>query len=165
VVQAVRAEIPKDKPLFFRISALDGSGGGWTIEDSIVLAQELKRVGVDVLDCSSGGMTSVTPTRAVPRNWGFQVPLADAVRKGANVATVAVGFIVDPRQAELVLRSGKADLIGIGREALADPQWTLQAHRLLNDSYDNWPDEYRVWMVRRQSTIGGLSLADMEREP
>lgn len=165
VAQSIRAEIPGDKLLFFRISALDGSGGGWTIEDSVVLARELNRVGVDVVDCSTGGMTSVTPTRAVPRNWGFQVPFAEAVRKGAGVPTVAVGLIVDPRQAELVLRSGKADFIGIGREALADPQWALRAQLELSENYANWPDEYRAWMVRRQSTIDGLAKIDIERIP
>lgn len=163
VAEAARAEIPADKPLFYRISALDGSGGGWSIEDSITLATELKRVGVDVVDCSSGGMTSATPTRAVPRDWGFQVPFADAVRNGAGIATVAVGLIVDPRHAERVLRSGKADLIGIGREALDDPHWALHAERTLCGSYDTWPAEYRSWLQRRHSIISVLSQDDMEQ--
>ncbi|WP_173933990.1 NADH:flavin oxidoreductase/NADH oxidase [Chelativorans sp. Marseille-P2723] len=165
VAQAVRAEIPDDKPLFFRISALDGSGGGWTIEDSISLARELKRAGVDVVDCSSGGMTSLTPTRAIPRHWGFQIPFAEAVRRGAGIPTVAVGLIVDAGQAELVLRSGKADFIGIGREALADPHWALRASLELTGNYDKWPDEYRSWMVRRQTTIDALVGVDIEKIP
>ena len=163
VAQAVRAEIPADKLLFFRISALDGSGGGWSLEDSVALARELKGAGVDAVDCSSGGMTSATPTRVVPRSWGFQVPFADAVRNGADIATVAVGLIVDPGQAELVLRSGKADLIGIGREALDDPHWALHAHRTLHENYEKWPDEYRVWMQRRHSVTSTLSPDDIER--
>lgn len=165
VAQAARAAMPADRPLFFRISALDGTGGGWSLDDSVTLAAELKRVGVDVVDCSSGGMTSVTPTRVVPRVWGFQVPFSDAVRKRADIATVAVGLIVDHRQAEFVLRAGKADIVGIGREALSDPHWVLHAHRTLRESYDAWPDEYRGWMQRRHSAMSALSPDDMERAP
>ncbi len=163
VACAVRAAMPDDKPLFFRISALDGSGGGWTIEDSVELSRALKQVGVDVIDCSSGGMTSATPTRAVPRAWGFQVPFAEAVRGGADIATVAVGLIVDPRQAERILREGRADIIGIAREALAEPNWALKAHQSLTGGFDAWPEEFRVWMVRRQGVIDRLSPDDMDR--
>jgi 2,4-dienoyl-CoA reductase-like NADH-dependent reductase (Old Yellow Enzyme family) len=165
VAQAVRGAMPDDKALFFRISALDGSGGGWTIDDSVELSRTLKAVGVDAIDCSSGGMTSATPTRAIARAWGFQVPFADAVRSGADIATVAVGLIVDARQAEAILRSGKADIIGVAREALADPNWTLKAHQLLSGGFGAWPEEFRVWMVRRQGVIDSLSLDDMERLP
>lgn len=165
VAQAVRAAIPRDKLLFFRISALDGAGGGWSLDDSVALSRELKRAGVDVVDCSSGGMTSATPTRVIARSWGFQVPFAEAIRNGADVATVAVGLIVDPQQAELVLRSGKADLIGIGREALSNPHWALHAHRALHESFENWPDEYRIWMQRRHSVVSTLSPDSIERLP
>ena len=163
VAAAVRAELPSSSPLFFRISALDGSGGGWSIEDSVTLAAELKKAGVDVIDCSSGGMTSVTPTRAIPRTYGFQVPFSEAVRRGAEIATVAVGLIVDPFQAEAILRGGKADIIGIGREALDNPQWTLHAHRALQGGFDAWPEEYRIWMQRRQAAVANLSLDDVDR--
>jgi 2,4-dienoyl-CoA reductase-like NADH-dependent reductase (Old Yellow Enzyme family) len=163
VAAAVRAELPATSPLFFRISALDGSGGGWSIEDSVTLAAALKKAGVDVIDCSSGGMTSVTPTRAIPRTYGFQVPFSDAVKNGADIATVAVGLIVDPFQAEAILRSGKADIVGIGREVLENPHWTLHAHRALQGGFDAWPDEYRSWMQRRQAAVASLSLDDVDR--
>lgn len=156
VAAAMRAEMPADKPLFFRISALDGSSGGWSIEDSVTLSVALRGVGVDAIDCSSGGMTSATPTRAIARNWGFQVPFAEAVRSGAGIATVAVGLIVDPCQAESILRAGKADLIGIAREALANPNWALVAQKILTGGYDAWPDEFRAWMERRQAVIDSL---------
>lgn len=156
VAAAMRAGMPADKPLLFRMSALDGSAGGWSLEDSVALARALKDVGVDVIDCSSGGMTSATPTRAVARDWGFQVPFAEAVRRGAGIPTVAVGLIVDPHQAESILRAGQADIIGIAREALANPNWGLEAQKALTGGYGAWPDEFRIWMERRQAVIDRL---------
>lgn len=163
VARAVRAELPEDKPLFFRISALDGSGGGWTMEDTVALARALKECGVDVVDCSSGGMTSAAPTRVISRSYGFQVPFADTVRNQAGIGTVAVGLIVDARQAELILRQGKADIIGIGREALENPHWALHAYRELEGGHASWPDEYRSWMDRRHSVVSQLSFDEIER--
>jgi 2,4-dienoyl-CoA reductase-like NADH-dependent reductase (Old Yellow Enzyme family) len=160
----VRSAIPDHMPLFFRISALDGSGSGWSLEDSAELARQLKLAGVDVIDCSSGGMRRPAPSRIIPRHYGFQVPFAEAIRRGADLPTVAVGMIVDPRQGEAILRQGKADIIGIGRAALENPQWTLHAQRGLTGSYDAWPAEYRSSMERRDAAVAALTLAHKDFE-
>ena len=114
VVEAVRTAWPADKPLFFRISSVDGVGGpGWQIEDSVELARALKARGVDVIDCSSGGISGPVTSALVPRELGFQVPYAAAVRRGAGIATQAVGLILDGPQAEAILQSGAADLVAV----------------------------------------------------
>ncbi len=95
VAEAVRAEWPKDKPVFVRISSVDGMEGGWTIEDSVVFARELKTRGIDAIDCSSGGVVGSATARAVPRSLGFQVPFAEKIREEAKIATIAVGLILN----------------------------------------------------------------------
>lgn len=167
VTEAVRAAWPEELPLFFRISAVDNRPGGWTIEDSVVLARELKARGVDVVDCSAGGIfgaplfraqddgTPLAPTASGDRPLGFQVPYAEQVRKEAEIATMAVGRIVDPQQAEDILQAGRADLIGIGRELMYNPFWTLHAAEALgmDEAFDLWPDQYR-WAVVRRAELG-----------
>lgn len=132
VTKAVRAVWPSDKPLFFRISSVDGVEGGWSMDDSVALATELKALGVDVIDCSSLGNTSQGATAAPgPRGVGFQTPFSARIRSEVAIATQAVGLITDGATAESVLTEGRADLIAIGREALYDPFWPLhQAHAM-----------------------------------
>jgi 2,4-dienoyl-CoA reductase-like NADH-dependent reductase (Old Yellow Enzyme family) len=154
VTEAVRAVWPADLPLFFRTSAVDGIPGGWTLEDTVVLATELKGLGVDVMDCSSGGIAgsaSASPERRQP---GFQVPHADRVRAEVGMTTMAVGLITDPHQAEAILAEGRADLIAIGREALADPMWALHAARGLGHDtvFETWPEQSGWWLASRQRT-------------
>ena len=127
IARRVRAAWPARKPLFCRLSAVDGSVDGWSLDDSIVLARELARCGVDVIDCSSGGLTEETRALPVPRGLGFQVPFSERIRHEAKVRTQAVGMIVDAKQAEAVLAEGKADLVALGREALFDPYWPHHA--------------------------------------
>lgn len=156
VTRAVRAAWPAHKPLFFRVSALDG-GDGWNLDDTVALALELKALGVDIVDCSSGGLTGSSTAAAIKRYPGFQVPYAEAVRK-AGMASMAVGLILDGPQAEAILREGKADLIAIGRQALYDPHWPLHAAQALgcDPSFDLWPDEYGWWLNKRaQSLVRG----------
>lgn len=156
VVEAVRAVWPEDKPLFFRISAVDGGDeGGWTIDDSVALARLLKKAGVDVVDCSSGGIAGGGTAARIPRKAGFQVPFAEAVRKGADIPTVAVGLIMEPAHAEAILEEGKADLIAIAREALWNPFWPRHAAKSLGieDHYANWPDQYGWWLSRRDKFL------------
>ena len=138
-------------PLFCRLSAVDGSVDGWSLEDSIVLSRELASCGVDVIDCSSGGLTEETRALPVPRGLGFQVPFSERIRKEANVRTQAVGMIVDASQAEAVLAEGKADLIALGREALFDPYWTHHAALMLgvDPGYERWPVRHGVWLAKR----------------
>lgn len=155
VAEAVRANWPGHLPIFFRISAIDGLDGGWEIEDSIALAIELKKAGVDVVDCSSGGLTARTTTSATPRPEGYQVPLAAAVKAGAGVMSMAVGLIRKPSYAESVVRDNSADLVAIGRESLNNPFWTLHAAvELLGDAgYDYWPERYGWWLERRAGQL------------
>src|SRR5690606_30122876 len=108
IARAVRAVWPISKPLFCRLSAVDGSVDGWGLEDSIVLARELSACGADVIDCSSGGLTEETRALPVPRGLGFQVPFSARIRSEARVKTQAVGMIVDAEQAETILAEGKA---------------------------------------------------------
>jgi 2,4-dienoyl-CoA reductase-like NADH-dependent reductase (Old Yellow Enzyme family) len=159
VVDAVRAAWPADKPLFFRISSVDGVGGpGWKIEDSIELARALKARAVDVIDCSSGGVSGPVTSAMVPRELGFQVPYAAAVRRGAGIATQAVGLILDGPQAEAILQSGAADLVAVAREALVDPFWAHHAARALGVDADfgGWPQQYGWWLKRRAKLLAAI---------
>lgn len=154
VTEAVRAAWPEDKPLFFRVSAEDGVADGWQLEDTIVLARELKRFGVDVIDCSSGGIRGPVTAAGAKRQPGYQVPFAETVRREADVMTQAVGLITHPKQAEAILRAGSADLIAIAREALLDPSWAHHAALTLSadTEFENWPEQYGWWLVRRATT-------------
>lgn len=138
VIAAVRAEWPEDYPLFLRISATDWREDGWTIEDSIRLAGIVKETGVDLIDCSSGG---IVPDVKIPAKPNYQVPFAEAIRK-TGILTGAVGIIVSAEQAEEILVRGQADLIFMARELLRDPYFPLRAARELG--YDNmpWPVQY-----------------------
>lgn len=151
VAEAVRAAWPKDKPLFVRISSVDGIDGGWELEDSVALAAELKARGVDVIDCSSGGNSPKGATNAnLTRGPGFQVPFAERIRHEVGIKTMAVGLIRDPDFAEKVLQDGRADLVAIGRQALVDPFWTLHAaqHFDIDPDFEKWPHQYAWWLEK-----------------
>lgn len=153
VTEAVRRVWPEDKPLFFRVSAVDE--GGWTLDDTVALARELKALGVDVMDCSASGIAIRSPTasRIAPR-LGFQVPYAERVRKDTGIKTMAVGLIVHPQQAEEILANGQADLVAIGRELLYEPFWPAHAARALgyDKRFQSLPVQYGWWLDRRQKT-------------
>jgi 2,4-dienoyl-CoA reductase-like NADH-dependent reductase (Old Yellow Enzyme family) len=138
VIQAVRSEWPANYPLFLRISASDWAEGGWTVEDSVRLAGVVKYMGVDLVDCSSGGVVSYAKVVAKPN---YQVPFAAAVRK-VGILTGAVGIIVTPEQAEAILANGEADLIFMARELLRDPYFPLRAARELEYEDVAWPVQY-----------------------
>ena len=155
VAQRVRATWPSELPLFFRTSAVDGLPEGWSLDDTVVLAQELKQVGVDVIDCSSGGITgAATASGGQKRQPGFQVGYAERVRKEAHIMTMAVGLITHPAQAEDILAKGQADLIALGREALVDPMWALHAAQTLGHDtlFETWPQQSGWWLAGRQKT-------------
>jgi 2,4-dienoyl-CoA reductase-like NADH-dependent reductase (Old Yellow Enzyme family) len=163
LAQEVRAAWPADKPLFVRVSSIDDVEGGWSIEDTIALAKALKAVGVDVIDCSSGGIlgSATAATRTlIPRVPGFQIPFAEKVRQQAGVMTMAVGLILTPLQAEEALQGGRADLIAIGREALYDPNWPLHAAAALgaDPEFARWPQQYGWWLTRRDSLLKKLGV-------
>ena len=154
VTEAVRGVWPEALPLFFRISAVDGIEGGWSLEDSVALAQELKALGVDVIDCSSGGIAGSATAAGQKRQPGFQVPYAERVRHEAGIMTQAVGLITHAQQAEEILAAEQADLIAIGREALVDPSWALQAAKTLGHdlTLEGWPEQYGWWLIRREQS-------------
>jgi 2,4-dienoyl-CoA reductase-like NADH-dependent reductase (Old Yellow Enzyme family) len=131
VAETVRAALPQDKPLFFRVSAVDGKGGLWGLDDTVALARELRLREVDVVDCSSGGISGSSDMVLVPRVPGYQVPYASRVRREAGVMSMAVGLITDPHQAEAVLQEGHADLVAMARELMIHADWPLQAAKAL----------------------------------
>jgi 2,4-dienoyl-CoA reductase-like NADH-dependent reductase (Old Yellow Enzyme family) len=124
IVQAVREVWPEELPLFVRLSVTEWMEGGWQVDDSIRLAKELYKRGVDLIDCSSGGNSI---EQRVPVHPGYQVPLSEAVRRGADVSTAAVGLITDPTMAEEILANGRADIVALARMMLWDPHWPLHA--------------------------------------
>jgi 2,4-dienoyl-CoA reductase-like NADH-dependent reductase (Old Yellow Enzyme family) len=138
VVSAIRTVWPDRFPLFVRISASDWVEGGWSIEDSVALAREIGPLGVDLIDCSSGG---IVPRATIPIAPGYQVPFSAKIRSDARIATGAVGMITEAEQAEDILRSGQADMIIIARELLRDPYWPLHAALKLGVDVA-WPNQY-----------------------
>jgi 2,4-dienoyl-CoA reductase-like NADH-dependent reductase (Old Yellow Enzyme family) len=131
VVDAVRGVWPADRPLFFRTSAVEGTGGEWGIDDTLALACELKEHGVDVIDCSSGGIIGDGAMPTIPRVPGYQVGYSREIRREIGIPTVAVGMITDASHAEAILREGHADLIALARELMDNPNWPLHAARAL----------------------------------
>ena len=128
VASAARQVWPQEKPLAVRLSCTDWVEGGWSIEDSIVLARLLKQEGVDLIDCSSGG---AAPRIQIPAAPGYQVSFAETIRCNAQIATAAVGLITRPEQADEIVRSGRADVVLLGRELLRNPYWPIQAAQAL----------------------------------
>ena len=151
VADAIRAEWPADKPFFVRVSAVDGIEIGWSIEDSVAFSKELRKCGIDAIDCSSGGMRLPRDKQLVSRNPGFHVPFAERIRREAEIPTVAVGLIREARQAEAVLEAGQADLIALAREMLFDPNWAAKAALELapETGWSAWPEQFRYWLERR----------------
>jgi len=140
--RAVRKVWPDHLPLAVRISAIDWMPGGWQIEDSIALAKLLKAEGVDLMDCSSGGLVPDAKIEVKP---GYQVPFAEKIRHGADIATAAVGFITEPKQADDIVRNGQADVVLLARQFLRDPYWPAHAARTLGYKITP-PNQYaRAW--------------------
>ena len=152
LTEAVRAAWPKDKPLRFRVSAVDGDNGAWHLDDTVALVRELKARGVDTVSCSSGGINGPLNMAIVPRTPGYQVPYAERVRRETGVKTCAVGLITEPEHAEDILQRGQADLIAMARELMYNPNWPVHAARKLGvtDYLDLLPTEYAWWLKRRE---------------
>jgi 2,4-dienoyl-CoA reductase-like NADH-dependent reductase (Old Yellow Enzyme family) len=139
VSRAVREVWPPDKPVLYRISATDWTEGGWDISQSIELSRQLKGIGIDMIDCSSGGNVH---DAKVPLGPGYQVPFSDAIRRGAEMPTLAVGLIVDAVQAEQIVAHGQADAVCLARAMLRDPYWPRNAAKALRVETP-WPDQYK----------------------
>ena len=157
IVEAVRREMPETMPLFVRVSAVDGTQDGWNLDDTVAFAVELKARGIDVVDCSSGGIAGSATAAQVPRGLGFQVPFAERVRKEAGIATMAVGIILEAQQAEAIVQHGQADLIAVGRQSQFNPNIAQHwAHDLdINEKFEDWTPEFGWWP--RDRTIEGFA--------
>lgn len=167
VASRVRQVWPADKPLFFRVSSVDESG--LTIDDTIELCRALKQVGVDVIDCSSGGMTGASiVSHSTKVGFGYQVPYAQAIREHAGIMTMAVGLIIHADQAEAILQQGQADLVAVGRELLHNPNWVLDAATKLGvaNRYQTVPANYGYWLEKRaQAGFEEISSTWLQRFP
>ena len=135
----MRAGWPSDKPVFYRISATDWFEGGWDLAQAIELCKRLRALGIDLIDCSSGGNVH---DAKVPLGPGYQVPFAEAIRREAGIATCAVGLIADPVQAEQIVSLGQADAVCLARAMLRDPYWPRHAAKALGVEVA-WPDQYK----------------------
>ncbi|HMS80477.1 MAG TPA: NADH:flavin oxidoreductase/NADH oxidase [Burkholderiaceae bacterium] len=154
VAECVRAAWPAHKPLFVRLSIDDDAG--WTPADSVALARRLAERGVDVIDCSAGGITP-KPVSSAPIGYGYQVPFARAIRREAGVRAMAVGLVVHPAQAERILRDGDADLVALAREMLWNPNWAMDAAAKLGvDPFSLVPPQAGWWLERRAKALPGL---------
>lgn len=168
IAEAIRKVIPEGMPLFVRVSAVDGMEGGWTLDDTVAYAKALKARGVDLIDCSSGGLVGSATAARVKRTWGFQVPYAERVRREAGIKTMAVGLIVEPAHAEEILQNEQADLIAIAREALANPCWPQMAEvalgRPMVEALDDWTVQYGWWLKLRERTIADIRAGEAARQ-
>lgn len=155
VTECARAHWPAHKPLFMRLSVDDGAG--WDPASSVALAKVLKTQGVDVIDCSGGGMLPGALPSA-PVGYGYQVPYADQLRREADIQTMAVGLIVHAEQAEHILQQGQADLVALAREMLYNPNWTMDAAQKLglDPEFNLVPPAMAYWLERRRATATGV---------
>lgn len=128
VAEAVRGNWPSSLPLFYRTSASDWADGGWTVEDSVKLARRLKPLGVDLIDCSSGGLV---PHAKIETGPGYQLPFAEQIRREADILTGAVGLITEAQQADEIVREGRADMVLLARQFLRDAYFPLHAAKAL----------------------------------
>ena len=161
VARDLRALWPADKPMFVRISAVDNVEGGLLIEDSVEFSQRLAALGIDLVDCSSGGMLGSATASPAVTGYGYQVPLAAQIRSSGDIQTMAVGLIVDPHQANAIVANGEADLVAIGRAALENPNWPYLASLALQ-SAPATPEAgvlaqpHGWWLARRASLLAKL---------
>lgn len=138
IARAVRAEWPDELPVFVRISASDWVDNGWDLAQSVQLSIWLREAGIDLIDCSSGGLI---PDAVIPAGPGFQTPFAQVIKSQAHIPTSAVGLITQPAQAEHILVNHQADAVSLARELLRDPYWPLHAAHTLGTDVA-WPSQY-----------------------
>lgn len=164
VVRAIREVWPEQLPLIFRLSATDWVNGGWELEDTIVLARRLKAVGVDMIDCSTGGIGGTRKPRRMPLGPAFQTPMSEAIRREAEIAVMTVGLIWDAAVADSIIREDRADLIAMARELLYNPNWPLQAAQELglDPDFALWKPQFGWWLNKRERIIKKLGLRDAD---
>ena len=159
VIQSLRRIWPEDCPLFVRISATDWADGGWDLDQSVELARQLVPLGVDLIDCSSGGNL---PQARIPVGSGYQTPFAERIRRETGIPTGAIGLITAPAQAEHIIRTGQADLVLLAREMLRDPYWPLRAARELSHAAP-WPVQYVRAAPPGTQARSPVDLPELER--
>ena len=152
IAERIREVIPKSMPLFYRTSVVDGFEDGVTLDDSITLASELKNRGVDLIDCSSGGIVGPSGRALERPSPGYLVPYAEKIRHAADIATMAVGLIVEAPQANRIVESGQADLVAMGRQILDDPNFVFHAAKELDhpNPFSVLPESYAFFLERRK---------------
>ncbi|MEH6477627.1 MAG: NADH:flavin oxidoreductase/NADH oxidase [Sneathiella sp.] len=160
LARAIRAEWPEEYPLMFRLSATDWLEGGLEVEDVVDTARMLVDEGVDMIDCSTGGIGGRERPQRMKIAQGFQVPFADRIRKEAGIATMAVGFLWDAKSCQAIIESGNADMIAMARELLDDPNWPLHAAAELraDERYSMWHSEFGWWLDKRERLVRKLGL-------
>lgn len=164
VARAIRETWPAEKPLFFRLSATDWVDRGWEAEDTVVLSRGLKENGVDLIDCSTGGIGAGHDESFKPRRMalaqGFQLPFAEHLKKEAGIAAMGVGFLWDPEVAQEAIAEGKVDMVALARELLDNPNWPLHASRRLGEDkdYSFWKPQFGWWLNKRQRIMDKLNL-------
>ena len=160
VANSIRAHWPESRPLAFRLSATDWLDGGLEVEEVIETARALKAAGVDMIDCSTGGIGGKERPRRMTLGQGFQVPFAERIKEEADIATMAVGFLWDADVCERALAEGKADMVALARELLDDPNWPLHAAATLgaDEGHALWPIESGWWLMKRDRLVQKLGL-------
>ncbi len=155
VFDAVREAFPHDKPVGIRVSSTDWVEGGWDLAQTIEFAQELKKHGVDWIDASSGG---VSPLQKIPLGPGYQVPFAQAIKEATGLTTIAVGLITEPKQAEEIVSSGKADMVALARGMLYDPRWGWHAAAELGGQVEAPPQYWRSQPSTQKALFGATTF-------
>ena len=155
VFDAIRAVFPAEKPVGIKVSATDWVEGGWDLAQTIEYARELKQRGVDWIDASSGG---VSPKQKIPLGPGYQVPLAQGIKQATSVTTMAVGLITEPKQAEDIVASGKADMVALARGMLYDPRWGWHAAAELGGEVYAPPQYWRSQPSTQKALFGATTF-------
>lgn len=160
VARSIRSEWPERYPLVFRLSATDWLDGGLEVEDTIATATALKAEGVDMIDCSTGGVGGKERPRRMVIEQGFQIPFAQKVRIAAEIPTMGVGFLWDAKKCHDIIAKGDADMVALARELLDDPNWPMHAAKTLgcNENHSLWPIEFGWWLMKRDRLLSKLGI-------
>ncbi len=160
VANEIRNTIPEEIPLSFRLSATDWLDGGIEAEQTIETSRALKQAGVDMIDCSTGGIGGTERPKRMEIKQGFQIPFAAQVREKASIPTMGVGFLWDASYCEELIANGSIDMVALARELLDDPNWALHAASALddNENFERWPEESGWWLMKRDRLLEKLGI-------
>ncbi|MEM8744947.1 MAG: NADH:flavin oxidoreductase/NADH oxidase [Pseudomonadota bacterium] len=160
VARSIRKQWPESLPLIFRLSATDWIDGGIEPEETVETARALAAEGVDMIDCSTGGVGGRERPKRMKIEQGFQVPFAERIRRESDIATMAVGFLWDPEACERIVKAGHADMVALAREMLDDPNWPLHTAAKLDadENHAMWPPESGWWLMKRDRLVSKLGL-------